>query len=82
MRVFALLMLLIPGIFAVVGVKLMRDAFFGIIFPFLFHSSIQFVLGIILFVMGLWFIGGFILHRDKKRNLTKGRFSRERTRRN
>nr|WP_153736853.1 DUF2627 domain-containing protein [Aquibacillus halophilus] len=69
-----MLILVIPGIIATFGIKLMRDATFGIFYPFLFHSAVQFVIGLILFLAGLSFIGGFILHRDRKRNLTKGRF--------
>lgn len=77
-RVIALLLLVLPGILATFGVKLMRDAFFGIVYPIFFYVSIQFIIGLLFFIVGLIFIGGFILHRDRKRNLTKGRFSRNR----
>ncbi|WP_407268312.1 DUF2627 domain-containing protein [Radiobacillus sp. PE A8.2] len=77
MRIVALFTLVIPGILATLGVKLMRDSLFGVLFPIFFHVGIQFVAGLIFFVAGLIFIGGFILHRDRKRNLTKGRFNRK-----
>ncbi|WP_054859318.1 DUF2627 family protein [Gracilibacillus sp. JCM 18860] len=73
MRIIALLLLVMPAIIATYGIKLMRDAFFGgeltVIF---FHIIIQFIIGLILFIGGLAFIGGFILHRDRKRQLIKG----------
>lgn len=75
-RIFALLILVIPGAFAAYGVKLMRDMVFGITNgPF--TSSLlwlQFLIGLLLFVAGLAFIGGFILHRDRKKNKVQGRF--------
>ncbi|WP_186578021.1 DUF2627 family protein [Aquibacillus kalidii] len=77
MRFFALLLLVVPGIIATIGIKLIRDAFFGISYPIFFHIAIQVIIGIIFFLIGLTFIGGFILHRDRKRNLTKGRFGKE-----
>ncbi|QDP40551.1 DUF2627 domain-containing protein [Radiobacillus deserti] len=74
MRVIALLILVIPGIIATYGIKLMRDSIFGEFHSIFLHISIQFGVGLILFLAGLSFIAGFILHRDRKRNLTKGRF--------
>ncbi|WP_226035074.1 DUF2627 domain-containing protein [Aquibacillus saliphilus] len=74
MRLVALVILVIPGLVATLGIKLMRDAVFGLFYPILFHSAIQFVVGLLFFLGGIAFIGGFILHRDRKRNLTKGRF--------
>lgn len=73
-RIVALILLLIPGIMAGYGIKLMRDMLFGILlkpFPFLW---LQFFAGLLLFVLGLGFIGGFILHRDRKRNKVQKRF--------
>ncbi|MFD1018659.1 DUF2627 family protein [Thalassobacillus hwangdonensis] len=71
MRLIALLILLIPGVIAVLGIKLIRDTLFGIFHPVFFHIGIQFVAGILFIIGGLAFIGGFIVHRDRKRNLTK-----------
>ncbi|GAA0481911.1 DUF2627 domain-containing protein [Salinibacillus aidingensis] len=67
-RIIALLTLFIPGIFAVIGIKLMRDALFNIVHPIFFHLFIQFFAGLIIFLLGLAFIGGFMVHRDRKRN--------------
>ncbi|WP_066193058.1 MULTISPECIES: DUF2627 domain-containing protein [Gracilibacillus] len=72
MRIIALFILVLPAILATYGIKLMRDAFFGELTPFFFHIVIQFIAGLGLFVGGLVFIAGFILHRDRKRKLTKG----------
>ncbi len=78
-RILALILLLIPGFLAALGVKLMRDMVFGILqrpIPFLW---LQFLIGLFLFLIGLWFIGGFILHRDRKRNKVQSRFQGENT---
>ncbi|PWU68568.1 DUF2627 domain-containing protein [Gracilibacillus dipsosauri] len=72
MRIIALLLLVMPAIIATYGIKLMRDAFFGELTVIFFHIIIQFIIGLILFIGGLAFIGGFILHRDRKRQLIKG----------
>lgn len=74
-RIIALLILLIPGFFAVLGIKLMRDMTFGILqkpFPFLW---LQFVIGGLFFIFGLGFVAGFVLHRDRKRNKVQKKFS-------
>lgn len=76
-RIIALIIMVIPGIFAAYGIKLMRDMVFGILhapFPFLW---LQFVIGLLLFVLGLTFIGGFILHRDRKKNKVQARFTKK-----
>lgn len=73
-RIVALVILLIPGIIAAIGVKLMRDMVFSILhqpFPFLW---LQFLAGLLMFLIGIWFIAGFILHRDRKRNKVQSRF--------
>ncbi|WP_163537726.1 DUF2627 domain-containing protein [Gracilibacillus sp. YIM 98692] len=72
MRIIAFIILVLPAIFATYGIKLMRDAFFGELTFIFFHVIIQFIVGLILFIGGLCFIGGFILHRDRKRKLVKG----------
>ncbi|WP_226582880.1 DUF2627 domain-containing protein [Halobacillus litoralis] len=74
MRLIALLLLVTPGILAVYGIKLVRDALFGEFHQYFFHIAIQGIAGLLFVIGGLAFIGGFILHRDRKRNLTKGRF--------
>lgn len=52
----------------------MRDMLFGVLFapiPFLW---LQFFLGLLLFIIGLSFMSGFILYRDRKRNKVQWRF--------
>lgn len=70
-RFIALLILLIPGIIGALGIKLMRDALFSEVYSFLFNETIQFIVGLIMFIAGLSFVAGFIFHRDKKRNKLK-----------
>lgn len=70
-RIIAVLIIFLPGVIGALGIKLMRDAFFSEVYPFLFNEVVQFIVGLIMFVGGLAFIGGFIYHRDKKRNLLK-----------
>ncbi|TXL67927.1 DUF2627 domain-containing protein [Cerasibacillus terrae] len=70
-RIIAFLLLFIPGILSVIGIKLMRDTLFDDFHPIFFHTSIQFIVGFILLIGGFWFIGGFIVHRDRKKNLIK-----------
>ncbi|HLT56647.1 MAG TPA: DUF2627 domain-containing protein [Bacillota bacterium] len=66
MRIIALLVLLIPGILAVFGIKIMRDSLFAEYYPIFFNPGLQFFAGLILFVGGTLFIGGFIVYRDRK----------------
>ncbi|HLQ97093.1 MAG TPA: DUF2627 domain-containing protein [Candidatus Dormibacteraeota bacterium] len=68
-RIIAIMILLIPGVFAAYGIKLMRDALFLQISPLLFNAGIQFIVGLILFIAGVGFIGGYVVHRDRKKNL-------------
>jgi hypothetical protein len=73
-RIIALIIMVVPGFLAALGIKLMRDMVFGILqspFPSLW---LQFVIGFTLFGLGLGFIAGFILHRDRKRNNVQARF--------
>lgn len=79
-RIFALIILLIPGFLAAAGIKFMRDMFFGVLhepFPFLW---LQFVVGLILFLGGLGFVAGFILYRDRKKNKVQTRFQQTKKR--
>jgi uncharacterized membrane protein YqaE (UPF0057 family) len=72
-RIIAVILLFIPGIISAIGIKLMRDALFVDVSAYLGNEGIQFAVGLILFIAGLAFIGGFIYHRDKKRQLIKKR---------
>ncbi|MEN2766039.1 DUF2627 family protein [Ornithinibacillus xuwenensis] len=68
-RIVAALTLFIPGIIAAIGIKLMRDTLFDEFHPIFLHASVQFIFGLILFIGGLVFLGGFIIHRDRKRHV-------------
>lgn len=70
-RSLALIVLFIPGIIAAFGIKLMRDALFSEFYPIFLHTGIQFVAGLLFFIAGLGFIGGFIVYRDRKRQKNK-----------
>jgi hypothetical protein len=73
-RLIALIIMLIPGALAALGIKLMRDMLFGILQPPFPALWLQFILGLLFFLGGLGFIAGFILHRDRKRNKVQDRF--------
>lgn len=76
-RILALIIMLIPGALAALGIKLMRDMVFGILQPPIPALWLQFLLGLALFLIGLGFVGGFILHRDRKRNKVQTRFQKK-----
>lgn len=59
-RYIALLIMVIPGVAGVIGVKLMRDVLFGILHHGFFALWFQFLAGLVLFAAGLSFVGGFI----------------------
>ncbi|MCM3716742.1 DUF2627 domain-containing protein [Fictibacillus phosphorivorans] len=76
-RYAALIIVLIPGILAVMGIKWMRDTLFGVLqfpFPVLW---LQFIVGLISFSAGLAFVGGFIFYRDRKRNKVQLKFKKK-----
>lgn len=79
-RIIALILLLIPGFFAATGIKFMRDMFFGILHEPIPYLWLQFLIGLILFIVGLGFVAGFILHRDRKRNKVQTRFQQNKKR--
>lgn len=70
-RIIAVLLLLIPGVISAYGIKLMRDTLFDDYNPIFFHIGIQFTIGFILFLAGIAFIGGFIVHRDRKQQQSR-----------
>ncbi|MBO8163113.1 MAG: DUF2627 domain-containing protein [Brevibacillus sp.] len=75
-KLIALLIMVIPAGIAVWGIKLMRDVFYLAFDPSYTGGSLwgQFLLGLVLFVVPVLFIGGFILHHDRKRNRVQPRF--------
>lgn len=73
-RFIALLILVIPAIVAGYGVKLMRDTLFIQKASWIPSNTLQFIIGLLLFIFGLWFVGGFIFYRDRKQNKVQDRF--------
>ncbi|MNO87450.1 hypothetical protein D3C76_788720 [compost metagenome] len=80
-RFIAILILVIPGLMAMKGFLMMKDSIFDYIslhgdttvtdptFQWLFFGG-----GLLLFVVGMTFLGGWILTRDRKRNYVGPRF--------
>lgn len=66
-RIIAILLLCIPGIFGIWGWTIMRDIIFDA-FAGQGFAWLPFIGGVTLLVMSLAFLGGFIYHRDRKRN--------------
>lgn len=76
-RFIALVILLIPVFIAGYGIKLMRDTLFQILnWPYGSYYF-QFLVGMIALAAGIWFIGGFILHRDRKNNKVAPKFQKK-----
>jgi hypothetical protein len=76
-RFIALMILVIPGVIAGYGIKLMRDTIFQLLnspFP---NLTLQFFSGLILFLVCLSFIGGFIFYRDRKNGKIAPRFQKK-----
>ena len=76
-RMLAFIVLLIPGLLAAGGIKLIRDTFFGKLIapiPFLW---LQMVIGILFLIIGLGFFAGFLLHRDRKNGKVQAKFAKK-----
>lgn len=76
-RLAAFIVLLIPGVFAAGGIKLMRDSLYGIVFSPFMYSWLQFVVGLVMFIAGLAFFAGFLLRRDQKNGRVQPRFAKK-----
>lgn len=80
-RFIAIMLLVIPGLMATYGFLAMKDAIFQ---QFAVEDGNvlwwKFVLGLILFIMGVAFIGGWTFFRDRKRNYVAPRFKAKRKR--
>lgn len=76
-RLLALIVLLIPGILAAFGIKLMRDTFFGLQILPIGGLAVQFICGLIFTVLGLGFFAGFLLNRDRKNGKVAPRFQKK-----
>jgi hypothetical protein len=80
-RLIAILLLVIPGLGAAYGFLLMKDALFdyfasmgGVDAQTPVFSWGSFIIGAILFLTGIGFIGGWTFFRDRKRNYLSSRF--------
>lgn len=76
-RLVALLILVLPGAVAALGIKLMRDALFGHTFAPFPSLFLQGAAGLAFFLFGLYILAGFILYRDRKRNQVSPRFRKK-----
>ncbi|TDM13170.1 DUF2627 domain-containing protein [Macrococcus lamae] len=73
-KMIALLILVIPIYFSGLGIKWMRDAVFGILVPELHFIWLQFLLGFFLAIAGIAFVGGYILHIEKRTERAQKKF--------
>lgn len=77
-KLVALLIMTIPAAIAVWGFKMMRDVLYLYFDPkinqFLWG---KFLLGAVMFIVPIAFIGGFVLHHDRKRNRVQPRFMKQ-----
>lgn len=75
-RLLAFIVLLIPAVMAGAGIKFMRDTLYGrLISPFP-AFWLQFIVGLVFFIFGLWFFAGFLLHRDRKKGRVAPKFQK------
>ncbi|GKS11909.1 DUF2627 domain-containing protein [Paenibacillus chitinolyticus] len=79
-RFVAIMLLVIPGVMATYGFLSMKDAFFHQFEAEGYMHWGKFVLGFILFGLGVAFIGGWTFFRDRKRNYVAPRFKAKRRR--
>lgn len=77
LKIIALIILVIPGIIAGVGIKLMRDSMFGIVIDPFTYTALQFFIGLLMTVFGIWFIGGYLLYRERKNKRAQERFMKK-----
>ncbi|CAJ1002952.1 hypothetical protein QO009_001125 [Brevibacillus aydinogluensis] len=73
-KLIALMIMVIPAALAMYGIKLIRDALFYSATPDADFLWGKLLLGLVLFAGPVSFIGGFILHHDRKRNRVQPRF--------
>ncbi|WP_275444473.1 DUF2627 domain-containing protein [Paenibacillus sp. ACRRX] len=80
-RFIAILLLVVPGVLATIGFLQMKNAIFHyiadngnstIVSPT--FEWLSFLFGLLLFAIGVSFIGGWIFFRDKKHNYVAPRF--------
>ncbi|AKG74039.1 DUF2627 domain-containing protein [Salinicoccus halodurans] len=73
-KMIALVILIVPVFLAGLGIKYMRDSMFGVVNDPFTLTVVQFVVGLGLTIFGVWFIGGYILHRERKNKRVSERF--------
>ena len=77
LKIIALIILVIPGIIAGVGIKLMRDSVFGIVIDPFTYTALQFFVRLNMTIFGIWFIGGYLLYRERKNKRAQERFMKQ-----
>src|SRR5690606_34805100 len=83
-RIIAILLLVIPGTLACLGFLNMKNALFDYLAMTGDEHAIAkldwglFILGLIMFIIGIAFISGWVLFRDRKRNYVAPRFKEKR----
>lgn len=77
LKIIALIILVVPGIIAGIGIKLMRDSIFGIVIDPFTYTALQFIVGLIMTIFGIWFIGGYLLYRERKNKRAQERFMQQ-----
>ncbi|MFC4712024.1 DUF2627 domain-containing protein [Planococcus dechangensis] len=75
-RLIAFIILLIPGIMAAYGIKLMRDTLFNKLLEPYPALWMQFTLGMFFTVISIGFFAGFLLNRDRKKGNVSERFQK------
>lgn len=75
-RLIAFIILLIPGVMAAYGIKLMRDTLFSKLLEPYPALWMQFTLGTLFTVIGIGFFAGFLLNRDRKKGNVSERFQK------
>ena len=75
-RLFALLLLCIPGAIGIYGWTWMRDVFFDYMGGEGFNI-LSFLGGLAMFLIALTFLGGFLYYRDEKKNLIQPKLRRK-----
>ncbi|MFF2482079.1 DUF2627 domain-containing protein [Paenibacillus sp. NPDC058071] len=83
-RLIAVLLLVIPGLLACFGFLRMKNELFHYFSEFGNDAVVpnfawlSFLLGLVMFLIGVGFIGGWIFFRDRKRNYVATRFREKR----
>lgn len=73
-KLIALAVLVTPVIMAGFGIKFMRDSVFGIVNDPFTLTIVQFAAGLLLTILGVWFIGSYVLYRERKNKRVQERF--------